>query len=118
MRQRNPLFNDWWAFQQLPNHLEFEALQPHDALFEDHRHDVDAVEDYWICRVELVTTLKEGAAKDTPRIMYARLARFARESGDAFTERQLVELYMGKQDKKIRDLAHPHMLLLYEVELL
>ena len=35
-------------------------------------------------------------AGDTPRIMYARLARFARESGDAFTERQLVELYMGK----------------------
>ena len=50
---------------------------------------------------------------DTPRIMYARLARFARESGDAFTKRQLVELYMGKQDKKIRDMAHPQMLLLF-----
>jgi len=50
---------------------------------------------------------------DTPHIMYARLSKFARESGDAFTERQLVELYMGKQDKKIRDMAHPHMLLAY-----
>ena len=221
MRQRNPLFNDWWAFEQLPNHLEFEALQAYDAWFEEHRDDLDAVEDYWTRRVELVTALKEGAAipaaraldnddddddeevsvggdaartarhlaaaartrrvgrvaesatsgtsvtfisrlsrasteaiatigpppvfdplalffehleiefggirrdrmrhiqdfkkevGDTPRIMYARLARFARESGDAFTERQLVELYMGKQEKKIRDMAHPHMLLLY-----
>ena len=26
MKQRNPLFNDWWAFEQLPIHLEFEAL--------------------------------------------------------------------------------------------
>ena len=50
---------------------------------------------------------------DTPRIMYARLSKFSRESGDAFTERQLVELYMGKQDKKIRDMAHPQLLLLY-----
>ena len=30
---------------------------------------------------------------DTPNIMYARLARFARETGDAFIERQLVALY-------------------------
>ena len=45
--------------------------------------------------------------------MYARLARFARESGDAITERQLVSLYMSKQDKKLQDMAHPHMLLLY-----
>jgi len=45
--------------------------------------------------------------------MYARLSKFARESGDDFIERQLIELYMGKQDKKIRDMAHPHMLLLY-----
>ena len=221
-RQRNPLFNDWWAFEQLPNHLEFEALQSYDAWFEDHRDALDGVEDYWTRRVELVTALKEGAAVplaravdedeeddddeefstaadaaraarllsqaararktaraaesatsgtsvsfisrlsrasneaiatigppphfdplklffehlevefggirrdrmrhiqdfkkevgDTPRIMYARLARFARESGDAFTERQLVSLYMSKQDKKLQDMAHPHMLLLY-----
>ena len=45
--------------------------------------------------------------------MYARLARFACESGDAFTERQLVSLYMSKQDKKLQDMAHLHMLLLY-----
>ncbi len=217
MRQRNPLFNDWWAFEQLPNHLECEALQLYDSWYESHEEELEGVEDYWARRVELVTALKEGAAisaanvagsgdgdgdggnegevessgqdapravrfrarstqsatsgtavtfmsrlsrasteaiatigppphfdplrlffehleeefggirrdrlrhiqdfkkeaGDTPRIMYARLSRFARESGDAFTERQLVELYMGKQDKKIRDMAHPHMLLLY-----
>jgi hypothetical protein len=45
--------------------------------------------------------------------MYARLPKFACESGDAFIEGQLVELYMEKQDKKIRDMAHTHMLLLY-----
>jgi hypothetical protein len=189
MRQRNPLFNDWWAFEQLPNHLEYEALQLYDTWFESHAYDLEEVEDYWTRRVELVTALKEGAAipaaramdddeeqgdstggdaaraarlfakaakagkaaesatsgtvgtfisrlsrasteaiatigpppqfdpltlffehleeefggirrdrmrhiqdfkkevGDTPRIMYARLARFARESGDAFTER-------------------------------
>ena len=62
MRQRNPLFNDWWAFEQLPNHLEFEALQSYDAWFEDHKDALDMVEDYWTRRVELVTALKEGAA--------------------------------------------------------
>ena len=29
--QRNPLFNDWWIFQQLPNHLEIEVLQSYDT---------------------------------------------------------------------------------------
>jgi len=51
--------------------------------------------------------------KDTPHIMYAKLSKFVCESGDAFTKCQLVELYMGKQDKKIHDMAHPHMLLAY-----
>ena len=32
-RQRNPLFNDWWAFEQLPNHLEYEALQSYGTWF-------------------------------------------------------------------------------------
>ena len=47
---------------------------------------------------------------DTPRIMYARLARlarFAKETSDAFIERQLVALYMAKQDKHIQQMAHP-----------
>ena len=38
---------------------------------------------------------------DTPCIMYARLAQFAKETGDAFIEPQLVALYMAKQDKHI-----------------
>ena len=49
---------------------------------------------------------------DTPRIIYVRLARFARKNGDAFTKRQMVSLYMAKQDKKLQDMAHPHMLLM------
>ena len=50
---------------------------------------------------------------DTPRIMYVGLARFARESDDVFTERQLVFLYMTKQNKKLQDMAYPYMLLMY-----
>ena len=50
---------------------------------------------------------------DTLRIMYVRLARFAKETGDAFTERQLVALYMAKQDKHIQQMAHPQLLLAY-----
>ena len=50
---------------------------------------------------------------DTPRIMYARLARFARESGDAFTERQLVALYLSKQEGHIFKMVHPQLLLQY-----
>ena len=50
---------------------------------------------------------------DTPRIMYARLARFAKETGDVFTERQLVALYMARQDKHLQQMAHPQLLLDY-----
>ena len=204
-RQRNPVFNDWWAFEQLPSHLEHEALQSYDSWYEEHEEQLLVVELYWTQRVELVTALKEGATipeargnveegdeagtsilerprretrarptgssttgsflsrlshatmeavatlgdpppfeplreffdyleveyggirrdrmrhiqdfqrekGDTPRIMYARLARFARETGDAFTERQLVALYMAKQDKHIQQMAHPQLLLTY-----
>ena len=45
--------------------------------------------------------------------MYARLARFAKETGDAFPERPLVALYMAKQDKHIQQMAHPQLLLAY-----
>ena len=53
----------------MPNHLEFEALQAYDAWFEDHRDDLDAVEYYWIRRMELVTALKEGAAIPAARAL-------------------------------------------------
>ena len=209
-RQRNPVFNDWWAFEQLPSHLEHEALQSYDSWYEEHEEQLMVVELYWTQRVDLITALKEGAAipnargevaaesnsdddqgastvrvsrkgkapkptgsstttgsflsrlsqatmevvaslggpppfeslkeffdyleveyggirrdhmrhiqdfqrekGDTPRIMYARLARFAKETGDAFTERQLVALDMAKQDKHIQQMAHPQLLLAY-----
>lgn len=50
---------------------------------------------------------------DTLRTMYANLARFARESGDAFIERQLLASCMRKEDKKLQEMAHPYMLLQY-----
>ena len=50
---------------------------------------------------------------DTTRIIYAQLASFACESGDALTEGELVKLYIGKQSKDICNMAHPHMLLFY-----
>ena len=61
-RQRNPVFNDWWAFEQLPSHLEHEALQSYDSWYKEHEEQLLVVELYWTQRVELVTALKEGAA--------------------------------------------------------
>ena len=59
-RQRNPIFNDWWGFEQLPSHLEQEALHSYDSWYEEHEAQLLEVELYWTQRVELVTTLKEG----------------------------------------------------------
>ena len=46
-RQRNPVFNDWWAFEQLPSHLEHEALQSYDSWYEEHEEQLLVVELYW-----------------------------------------------------------------------
>ena len=35
---------------------------------------------------------------DTPRTMYKRLARFAKEFGSVFAESQLVKIYLSKID--------------------
>ena len=61
-RQRNPVFNDWWAFEQLPSHLEHKALQSYDSWYEEHEDQLLVVELYWTQWVELITALKEGAA--------------------------------------------------------
>ena len=42
---------------------------------------------------------------DTPRTMYMRLTRFARESRDVFAESQLVKVFLLKIDKRLFDLA-------------
>ena len=60
-RQRNPVFNDWWSFKQLPSYLEHEALQSYDSWYEEHEDQLLVVELYWTQRVELITVLKEGA---------------------------------------------------------
>lgn len=54
----NLLFNDWQAFEHLPNHLEFEALQFYDIWFEDHRNALKEVVDYKTQCVDLITALK------------------------------------------------------------
>jgi hypothetical protein len=56
------LFNDWWAFEQLPNHLEAKAFYSYDIWCEDNKANLSEVEAYWAWRVELVKALKEGAA--------------------------------------------------------
>ena len=61
-RQRNPVFNAWWAFEQLPSHLEHEALQSYNSWYKEHEDRLLVVELYWTQRVELITALKEGAA--------------------------------------------------------
>ena len=48
---------------------------------------------------------------DTPRIMYTRLAKFARESGSVFTESQLQKVFLLKIDKRLLDLALPRIIM-------
>ena len=60
-RQRSPSFNDWYAFELLPQHLEFEALQTYERWTERHEEDLEEVERYWQARVELISALKDGA---------------------------------------------------------
>lgn len=56
------MFNNQWAFEQLSDHLEFEALQSNDTWLKDHKDALNGVADYQIRCVELVTAFKEGAA--------------------------------------------------------
>jgi hypothetical protein len=42
---------------------------------------------------------------DTPRTMYTRLVRFARESRGVFTENMLVKVFLSKIDKRLLNLA-------------
>ena len=61
-RQRSPSFNDWYAFELLPQHLEHEALQTYERWTVAHWLSLQEVERYWDARVELISALKEGAA--------------------------------------------------------
>jgi hypothetical protein len=61
-RQRNTNFNNWYAFELLPQHLEHEALQTYEQWTEAHWMELRQVERYWETRVELVSTLKESAS--------------------------------------------------------
>lgn len=65
-RQRMPSFNDYYAFELLPQHLELEALQTYGRWTELHVEELNLVEEYWLNRVELVTALKEGAVANVP----------------------------------------------------
>ena len=59
-RQRSSSFNDWYAFELLPQHLEYEALQTYERWTEEYTVQLYQVERYWEARVELITALKEG----------------------------------------------------------
>jgi hypothetical protein len=48
---------------------------------------------------------------DTPRTMYTRLARFAKEYGGVFAESQLVKLFLSKIDKRLLDLTLPGIIM-------
>jgi hypothetical protein len=78
-RQRTPSFNDWYAFELLPQHLELEALQTYGRWTALHTEDLRPVEDYWRDRVELVTALKESAVARVP----AFIDQPKEEGGDA-----------------------------------
>ena len=65
-RQRLSSFNDWYAFELLPQHLELEALQTYGRWTALHATELRSVEDYWRDRVELVTALKESAVARVP----------------------------------------------------
>ena len=196
-RQQTPSFNDWYAFELLPQHLELEALQTYGTWTALHAAELRPVEDYWRDRMELVTTIKESAVsrvsastdkpkaeggsssgtlvvgeelgmgfmsrlaqatraalaevgpppafdplalfmvhleaeyggfrrdqmqriqefrrekEDTPRTMYTRLARFAAEAGDVFTERQLAHIYLSKLDKRMVEMLDARLLFRY-----
>lgn len=60
-RQRSSSFNDWYAFELLPQHLEHEALQTYERWTETHWLELREVEQYWEARIELISALKDGA---------------------------------------------------------
>ena len=60
-RQCNTSFNDWYAFELLPQHLEHEVLQTYEQWRDAHWMALRKVEWYWETWVELVSVLKEGA---------------------------------------------------------
>ena len=51
---------------------------------------------------------------DTPRTIYTRLARFAREFGDVFAENQLVKVFLSKIDKRLLNLALPRIIMEFD----
>ena len=48
---------------------------------------------------------------DTPRTMYTRLARFARESGGVFAKNQLVKVFLSKIGKHLLGLTLPKIIM-------
>ena len=52
-------FNDWYAFEILPQHLEYEALQTYERWKEGHQRQLREVKQYWKARDEIISTLKD-----------------------------------------------------------
>ena len=70
--QRNTNFNDWYAFELLPQHLEHEALQIYEQWTDAYLMELREVERYGETRVELVSTLKEGAASNLMAVLQVK----------------------------------------------
>ena len=82
--------------------MEHEALQSYDSWYEEHEDQLLVVELYWTQRVELITTLKEGAAisdargevvtevdpdddEEASTVRVSRRGRAARPAGSSMT---------------------------------
>ena len=52
---------------------------------------------------------------DTPSTMYTRLARLSADTGNVFTNQQLVEIFLANLDKKVQDPMRWHLIFRYHV---
>jgi hypothetical protein len=83
---------------------DFEPLQAFELHLQEecggfHRDQMQRIQDF------------RRKKDDTPRTMYTRLARFAREFGGVFAESQLVKVFLSKIDKRLLDLALPRIIM-------
>lgn len=59
--KKTPNFKDWYVFELLPQHLEFEALQKYESWTIFNEVQLQEVERYYKRRVEFIFALKKGA---------------------------------------------------------
>lgn len=67
-KHKAPIFDDWYTFELLPQHLQYEALQSYEEWTKGHVAELIGVEDYWIGQIKLIHALKEGVIDDMPSL--------------------------------------------------